>query len=1170
MAKKFLDHEGLKYLWKKIEKTVDNASSSISETLYVTVQSNQSDSLSPKIYIEYSNAAGESVIDSYQYSDGMYIQIPQNVNYKIRLEDISGYKTPSERSFISVAGGSRNEIFTYQAEMVNVSVSSNIESFKVSYVNIDGELLSLTDNKVSKLIPFGTQYTISPVDVDGYISPDSQTYVASETNRTVVLNYGGSKLKLTSSSNQEGYEIPVNATIEYAGNSVNVTNSDYIIIPANTDITIKYKNVEGFKTPDHITKRFNEGNHEVNGEYKAEKVTINITSSDNNANVSTIKVNGEIINLTAGSVTILIPFGTQYVIEPVEIDGYILPDSQTFTANGQSREVTISYSGTKIKVTASSNQQDDNISLSATIEYGDTKIDINKEEYVIIPANTEVTITWKDIADYKTPDPVIRSFGAGEYEVNGEYKTEIVIVTVSASDGSGVSGRRVSINDKQYILDSNSQATCKVAYGVSYDIMLEDYKYYIETSSVSYVAGMTTRNVSLSYIRSTLTLKATSNQSITLTPSATVIWDGGSMEMLVNEMYEVPINTPVTIQFDDIEGYKTPDTINRTFTGDDIEIVGEYLSEKVEVTVVLGDRGVYGDCPVYIDGKQYTTNSSGKVTVYIPYGEQYDVEVPSVGGYVTPAVVIYTADQTTRNITMEYKSSTLTVYANSNQSNTIPVRATVYFSSGGYTRVTDNEPISIPCGESITVSFDDIDGYSTPDDIVFTSVAGENSVTGKYYSEKVTIKVTADNGESTSGRKVTVNGTNYTLNSNGQATVYIPHGTTYTVSAGSWEYYVTPSSQSYTASSTSRTVTLTYIRSTLTVRAWSNQEGYTDASATVKYGSTTINVSTDEMIAVPLNTSITITFKRIANHRTPSAITVKYTSGGDHIEDGDYYAERVKIVLKGDDGTYPSHRDVYVTVNGEVYYVDYDVNSNGYIYAYIPYDTYYSIVPGEWSGYTPPKSVSYTASQSDRTVTLTYTFIEFGVLCVDTNDRMYPASSWPATANPKGVAIITDEHRLCLSADAGDTETYWGGCGTLLDNIGTYHVNDYGDQYEAAEAAATDFGGAYNTNLIITYLKGVNDGTSTGSPAASYCKNKGGYMGSAGEWQVIASNSDAVNECLEAMGCQTLDGKYYWNSILTSTQMSKYEVWRCSVPNGGIFRWAMKNQIDCTRPLLSI
>ncbi len=187
-------------------------------------------------------------------------------------------------------------------------------------------------------------------------------------------------------------------------------------------------------------------------------------------------------------------------------------------------------------------------------------------------------------------------------------------------------------------------------------------------------------------------------------------------------------------------------------------------------------------------------------------------------GYAKGTVPTKTSQLTNDSgyITADDLKETVTITLASNQSSTDTSLngATVTVKDGSSTIGTytwDGNAITLKVAgsQSLTVSVSAVTGYKTPSSQTFITVAGNSrAITMTYQTEVVTVTVSASNGASMSGQKITVNGTAYTYSST--FSVKVPFGTSYTVSANSKDGYSTPSTQTFTANQATRSVTLTY------------------------------------------------------------------------------------------------------------------------------------------------------------------------------------------------------------------------------------------------------------------------------------------------------------------------------------------------------------------------
>ena len=123
--------------------------------------------------------------------------------------------------------------------------------------------------------------------------------------------------------------------------------------------------------------------------------------------------------------------------------------------------------------------------------------------------------------------------------------------------------------------------------------------------------------------------------------------------------------------------------------------------------------------------------------------------------------------------------------------------------------------------------------------------------------------------------------------------------------AGAVSGFGTPSTQTFTAQNPEREVSVVYIASSLKVNILSNQG--TDAAianvkATVKYGSTSVEVANGGTVNLPTNTSVTISFPEVADYKKPVDIT--YTHAGGLVEkSGTYQCELLTVNVSADSGT---------------------------------------------------------------------------------------------------------------------------------------------------------------------------------------------------------------------------------------------------------------------------
>lgn len=159
-------------------------------------------------------------------------------------------------------------------------------------------------------------------------------------------------------------------------------------------------------------------------------------------------------------------------------------------------------------------------------------------------------------------------------------------------------------------------------------------------------------------------------------------------------------------------------------------------------------------------------------------------------------------------------SLTITIKSNQGTDSTIAaVKATIKYDSTTLS-VASGSTVYIPIGKSVTVTYSEVNGYTTPASVTYTTSTESKSITATYNTELLTVNVTSDAALPT-GYRITVS--NIGTQTTASKTYKVPYGTNYTVSASAVDGYTTPASQSFTANSVARTVTVTYYEQTAIV-----------------------------------------------------------------------------------------------------------------------------------------------------------------------------------------------------------------------------------------------------------------------------------------------------------------------------------------------------------------
>lgn len=243
-----------------------------------------------------------------------------------------------------------------------------------------------------------------------------------------------------------------------------------------------------------------------------------------------------------------------------------------------------------------------------------------------------------------------------------------------------------------------------------------------------------------------------------------------------------------------------------------------------------------------------------------------------------------------------------------------------------------------------------------------------------------------------------------------------------------------------------------------------------------------------------------------------------------------------------------------ITINGTAY-----TWTGSPIKAKVPTNTKYSIVGSQINIYKSVSLGPYTAGQSPREVTLTYSTVETGVYIYTKQDTLVSADDWNSSNNTNavGVYVGTDSCRFIIAPEDVSTSAAWGTYGTSVS--GAYNTT-------SESMAEADYAGQANTAAIIS------QDTSTSNKAADYCNSytfkngKSGYLPAFGEWYQAYYNKSAVNTAMSKIGGTAMNTSYYYWS---STQYSSNSAWKLNWDYGYV-SYSTKNNSYYVRAFCAI
>lgn len=275
-------------------------------------------------------------------------------------------------------------------------------------------------------------------------------------------------------------------------------------------------------------------------------------------------------------------------------------------------------------------------------------------------------------------------------------------------------------------------------------------------------------------------------------------------------------------------------------------------------------------------------------------------------------------------------------------------------------------------------------------------------------------------------------------------------------------------------------------------------------------------------------------------YKTPSSVT--YTSKvGIRNLTFQYKTEVITVTVNTDVSGVTVQGQV-ITING----ANYTVGSSGVISAKIAYDTVYSVSANKKDTYITPSTQSFTASQTLRSVTMTYKYAPLGIWAYYSDGSLKSYDN--ADTNAIGVAVITNNCRFVIDKVGFDTNYAFGGIDKDLSSTAVTTTDE--------SLAKADFNGLQNTINIINACAGYTSSGFTGAPAAEACRarfNRQGHLGSLGEWNEAYINKTDVNNMMSKIGgTEIIAGALWASTHYDATRNSWKLVWNTGYVGQGL------------------
>lgn len=159
----------------------------------------------------------------------------------------------------------------------------------------------------------------------------------------------------------------------------------------------------------------------------------------------------------------------------------------------------------KINLTLTSNQSSagDLLGATITLSYGSYSEDFVWDGRTLtfsVMQYITYTLSFSNVSGYRTPASLeLVAVADNVRQIDAEYQTEVVTVTVSADSGVSVSGQRVTINGVTTRLTASGVVSQKVPFGTSYSVSVSSKSGYDTPATQTFTASQPARSVSMMY-----------------------------------------------------------------------------------------------------------------------------------------------------------------------------------------------------------------------------------------------------------------------------------------------------------------------------------------------------------------------------------------------------------------------------------------------------------------------------------------------------------------------------------------------------------------------------------------------------------------------------------------------------------------------------------------------
>lgn len=902
-----------------------------------------------------------------------------------------------------------------KGEKLNISLTSN-QSDKSDLL---GAIITVTHPggttqyawegyEITVDIPPYVNYSVEYAPVEGYATPKTYSNVAIENNsKTLTAEYMTTVVTASIKSNQTDTSDLANAAVTFGGKTLK--NGQSAKIPTGTKGTPSWSAVTGYLAPTSGEVIAANASMTIEGTYQTEVVSVNVNADNSESMVGQlVTINGTQHVWNGTTIVQKIPFGTTYTIEVNEKEDYIAPSQYVLTANLASRNVTMTYTY---------NPATD---LSQVDVHGNPVAQSTANCYVVKePGKYMFPIAYGAAIKngVANAEAYTNNGGANSHDFvnyNGNVITSPYVEVDTNTHASEVQIVNADIENAFSELEIIERADCRyirfkvesvpttggnviVSIKDASGVVMWNWHIWLWSGDLSPLEIINSTNVKYNIMPVNLASKYDSDG--VHIKNWFYQWGRPNPMLLPSAYNSTSDHSPGSIKKTSKEsslasGISNPSTFFHNSSspynwfGDksyynlwDAACTGTGTSDNSTV------KTVYDPCPVgwkIPNGNVFTgfskISESNGVIKYTRYsGDTIGVEFPLSGlrsrasGSLVDVGRYGVAWTSAAKVQAE-------AYALYYYSNSVSGQGTLGRSTGASIRPVQDVDLALPT-HKLTINVD-----------------GDTATPSGY---EVKVYQVVESTDETTGEVTETLGDVLATQTTATATHEITWGAKYRVVASEVEGFVTPEPQTYTADQSSRNLTFTYVASALKVVISSNQgagdSAISGVKATVKYGSTTLQVGNGETVGIPTKQTVTVTFPSVTGYATPSAVTINNTNGGTATASGEYKCSVVTVTLADNQTSYNDISSAKASVTGAV---TASLSSGGSVK--VPWGQSITITGTSVDGYKTP-SATYTAADAAKAITLTW---QTEILTVTVNSDGATPSGYTVTVKKKDGTTI--------------------------------------------------------------------------------------------------------------------------------------------------------------------